>query len=1162
MWEKWLRVPLAFRILVIVLSLAVLIAAVALFDVRAAWFVLICLVAFLFLFGSYILFRKWQTARASKKFSASLDQSNIFLPGSVSDPSQRARLADLRQVFEKGLKEFAAAGKDLYSLPWYLACGEPGSGKTETIRHSNVGFPPGLQDEMQGVGGTINMHWWFTNHAVILDTAGKMLFQEAQPGNTSEWVEFLGLLKKHRPNCPINGMLLVIPADSLLTDNPDEIQRKAGRIVRQLDQIQKVLDVRFPVFVLITKCDLIYGFREFFANVGDARLQQQMLGWSNPEPLDVPFRPDLVTTFIEKLASRLRRRRLLLMRDPVPATAGTQRLDEVDAFFDFPSGLNAISSRLKQYLDVVFVSGEWAEKPLFLRGVYFTSSLTEGSALDVELARALGIPVDLLAEKKSWERNRSFFLRDLFLQKIFREKGLVTGATDTRAILRRRRTIVGSVVAAGVALLMLVSWIGSAGLKSSVVSELDYWQTGADGWKEGRWHPILVPAKTPVQWSYVGRESIKVGRRNMSVIDFHDEIEKLSARDLSVPWIFRPMSSLVVGTNELRRQAQRILFEGSVVEPLIESVRATLLDPSIGLNDLNGQRMALLLKIEGMVNQRGRNGKVIGSEQKLEPDFFFYTTLQPWLGLESVPHGLLRVFDATLLGAGNEPWPEPWMSAGRTLDENRPLAQGWITFANAVRSVRADQQVGIDQIRNTRVAVELHLAREKEFVRAIHSLDRERWQSDLDATYEAMLASHSTVEEMLNRTAALDGMPSSLFTLKSAYQAMFEHARERSRAATRAVAAACTPPSSPLDAKKIEQSPELPLFVEIQRRLAEVDQAIDEVYQASLVPTEMTSIPKLDMEATVPAAGTSDRVYAYRFNVYRDILAQMFVRTEATSTLLGRLREAFTEQQSGLSAINIRASKYEGELRPEFMRASRSLLDRASVDGPVNLVEKYSRELEQLLVAKAGFPVIRGAGGMKENQMRDLYADLQRAANDAKLEAVPTPARTAYAKVAVRINQIVDFVHAISRPSGTGANVKVCVASLADQRWMIERLAPGMRFADVFAGNRFRTIRMGEKAARTQAAASTEIFAIPASNALPTFEFFTGAETKPKADAHAVINGTWAVLRLISQEKHCIATDGGKTWLCPIEVVSGETRSYFVLSFEFEQPIPAIDQWP
>jgi DNA polymerase III delta prime subunit len=1162
MWEKWLRLPLGIRILIIVLAVITLLAVVALIDIRAVWFLLAGMLVIALLLGGFILFKKWQVKRASKKFGTVLDRANVFSPGSVADPSQRARLVDLRLVFEKGLKEFSDAGKDLYSLPWYLVCGEPGSGKTETIRHSNVGFPPGLQDEMQGVGGTINMHWWFTNHAVMLDTAGKMLFQEAQPGSTSEWIEFLGLLKTHRPNCPVNGLLLVIPADSLLKDNSDEIQRKAGRIVRQLEQIQKVLDVRFPVFVLITKCDLIYGFREFFSNVGDARLQQQMLGWSNPEPLDVPCRPDLVTAHIEEVASRLRRRRLLLMRDPVAAVAGSRRIDEVDSFFDFPASVEAISPRLKQYLDVIFVSGEWTQKPLFLRGIYYTSALIEGNALDVELASALGIPVDHLPEQKSWDRNRSFFLRDLFMQKIFREKGLVTGASDTRAVVRRRRTILGAVAAVGVALLILVSWIGSSALKRSVVSELNYWAAGAEGWSEGRWHPVVVPASTPGQWTYAGREQVKVGRQSLSIVDYHEELEKLASRDIGVPWIFKPMESLVAGTNDLRRKAQRILFEASVVEPLIGSVRATLMDQSVGWDDINAERMALLLKVEGMINQRSSSGRLIGVERRLEPDYFFHATLQPWLGLESVPHGLVSVFDATLQKAGRAPWPSSWLSAGRTLDENRPLAQGWTSFTNAVRNVRADQQMGVDQIRNTRVAVELHLSREKEFSRAVFNPDRERWQLDLDTAFEALSASRSTVEEMLNRTAALDGMPSSLFTLKSAYQAMFEHARERGRMAARSIAAACAPLAPAAGEKKVEQPPDLPIFIEIQRRLADVDRAIDEAYQQSLTPGEMNSIPKLDMEATVPAAGTSDRVYSYRFGVYRDLLAQMYARTESTATLLGRLGDAFTEQQTALSAINARTAKYEGELRPEFVRASRSLLERASVNGPINLVEKYSRELEQLLVTKAGFPVIRGAGGMKEAQMRELYADLQKVANDAKLDSVPATAKPAYAIAAARMNQVVDFVRTVGRPTGQSAPVKICIASLADQRRLLERLAPSLSFAEAFAGNRFRTLRLGEKAVRTQAAVATEIVTIAGSSTLPELEFFFGAETKPKADARAAISGTWGTFRLISQEKHCMATDGGKTWLCPVEVIAGETRSYFVLSFQFDQPIPSVDQWP
>lgn len=1159
MWQKWLRLSLLVRILIIAVAVLLLLGVVVLIDPRAIWFVLGALIFVALLVSGFVLYRRWKTRQASAAFSSGLGHANS-LTGSVSDPSQRARLADLREVFEKGLKSFSDAGKDLYSLPWYLVCGEPGSGKTETIRHSNVGFPPGLQDEMQGVGGTINMHWWFTNHAVLLDTAGKMLFHEAQPGGTSEWTEFLKLLKTHRKNCPINGLLLVIPAESLLKDNSDEIQRKAGRIVRQLEQIQKVLDVRFPVFVLITKCDLIYGFREFFSSINDPQMQQQMLGWSNPEPLDVPFRPDLVTSFIDSVTARFRKRRMLLMRDPVPATTGTRRLDEVDSFFDFPASVGAISSRLKQYLDVVFVSGEWTQKPLFLRGIYFTSALIEGQALDVELASALGIPVDHLPEQKSWDRNRSFFLRDVFTQKIFCEKGLVTNASDTRAIMRRRYTILGSVAAVGMALLMLVSWIGTSALKNSVGSELDLWEAAAKGWSGDRWRPIIEHSKTAGEWRYTGQEEVKVGRRLISVVTFHDELEKMASRDLSVPWIFKPMESMVVGLDDMRRQAQRIVYERSVVEPLIASMRETMLDENAAWDDIAAGRMALLFKLEGMINQRNSSGKLIGVEQRIDPGHFFHIALQPWLGLKPVPHELSRVFDASLQQPGRSAWPMPWLSAGRSFEENRPIAQGWTTFLNAVRSMRADQQAGVDLIRNTRVAVELHLSREREFIRAVHApTDNERWQQEVDGAFEAMAASRSTVEEMLNRTAALDGMPASLFTLKSAYQAMFEHARERSRGAARAIAAACAEPDT--SDKKSSRTPELPLFIEARRRLSDVARAIEEAYQQSLTPGEMSSIPKLDMEATVPAAGTSDRVYSYRFGVYRDVLAQMYVRTESYSHLLGRFGAALAEQQAVLSAINARTMKYEGELRSEFTRSAGLLVKRASSSGPVNLVEKYSRELEQLLVNKAGFPVIRGAGGMKEVQMRELYADLESVIADGKLDGVPESAKSAYLRLAARIKQVTDFVRTVAKPEGQGVTVKIGVASLSDQRRMLEKIVPNQSFAEAFAGNRFRTLRLGDKAVRTQVGMAMDVTAVIGSDSLPELEFFIGAETKPKADVRTTINGSWGALRLIAQEKNCVATDGGKTWLCPVEVNSGDSRTYFVLSLQFEQPIPPVTQW-
>jgi hypothetical protein len=79
---------------------------------------------------------------------------------------------------------------------------------------------------------------------------------------------------------------------------------------------------------------------------------------------------------------------------------------------------------------------------------------------------------------------------------------------------------------------------------------------------------------------------------------------------------------------------------------------------------------------------------------------------------------------------------------------------------------------------------------------------------------------------------------------------------------------------------------------------------------------------------------------------------------------------------------------------------------------------------------------------------------------------------------------------------------------------------------------------------------------------LPELEFFVGAETKPRADARAAVSGTWGPLRVLTQSKGCVSTEGGKIWLCPVEVVAGETRTYFVLTLRFEQPVPPLEQWP
>src|SRR5436190_1252344 len=277
------------------------------------WISLTILLLAVLFFGGYYLWRRRAARRQREQFTSAIEAQTAAAPKAISDPNKRAALDKVRQKFQTGLQEFKSRGKDIYKLPWYVIIGESGSGKTEAIRHSGIDFPPGLQDELQGSGGTINMDWWFTNRGIILDTAGSMIFDEARAAETPEWREFLRLLKKARPHCPVNGLFLVLSVESLIRDSADKISQKASVLAQQLDLIQRTLDVRFPVYLLVTKCDLLTGFREFFDNIDDPLLQHQIFGWSNPDPLDAAFRPDLVEQHLASVADRVSRRRLALL---------------------------------------------------------------------------------------------------------------------------------------------------------------------------------------------------------------------------------------------------------------------------------------------------------------------------------------------------------------------------------------------------------------------------------------------------------------------------------------------------------------------------------------------------------------------------------------------------------------------------------------------------------------------------------------------------------------------------------------------------------------------------------------------------------------------------------------------------------------------------------
>lgn len=671
--------PVPVKVGAIGVGVLSVLTAAALISLEYVYILIVGMVVVAALLLVYRAVLIWMRKRKAAPLMSGLISNTSATPKGISDPGKLAQLDDLRKKFDEGIQVFRSAGKNIYDLPWYALVGEPGSGKTEAIRHCNVGFPPGLQDQLQGAGGTLNMNWWFTNHAVILDTAGRLMFEEVRPGTSSEWEEFLKLLRKFRPNCPINGMLLVIPADSLIKDTADDLERKGGQIAQQLDHIQRILGVRFPVFLVITKCDLVNGFREFFDTLTDPQLQHQVLGWSNPGNLDQPFNPAEVTQHLNQLREKLLRRRLGLLADPVNTDdPGARRTDQVDALYAFPDSLLKIAPRLRRYLEMIFVSGTWSHKPLFLRGIYFTSAMREGSALDADLAEVLGVPVESLPEGRVWERERAYFLRDLFMKKVFLEKGLVTRANNTRQLQTRRKLAIIGAGFASALFLLLFTWFGASQLETSVGDQRAYWREVEEEFVKKSKRIVGQPFDDG-KYEYWGPTPFELGSQSLTLGQFPDSAMRMAQKRIAIPGIFKPVLwfTRVVdqGYDEKRYEAIRNVFEASYLTPLMDATKRKLQ----GLNaatwsatatDALAQLICMEAQRDGVVPAMG---KATGNESAFNLDALFRFVLDPTTtsaehyqrfaenDRESLVHAFTWLYSS---GGAGRSWPPASLSVG------------------------------------------------------------------------------------------------------------------------------------------------------------------------------------------------------------------------------------------------------------------------------------------------------------------------------------------------------------------------------------------------------------------------------------------------------------------------------------------------------------------
>ena len=417
-----------------------------------------------------VIFLVWGIVKFLKKRKAAKADEELAgdLVGSADDGGAADMSADevslLKERFEEAIATLReTSGKkgnvSLYELPWFVIIGPPGSGKTTALVNSGLEFPLEQRfgkEALRGVGGTRNCDWWFTNEAVLLDTAGRYVTQDSHHSvDSAAWEGFLDLLKKYRKRRPINGVMVAMSLSDLLTQSEAERNNQVMAIRQRIQELYKHFGIRFPVYMLFTKCDLVAGFIEFFDDL-DQTGRQQVWGTTFKLQEKQKGADDDIKAFrgqLDLLLERLTDRMTWRM---------SQERDQHrrSKIYNFPQQVIALAGTLDSFLRDVFSSSRYDDK-ILVRGIYFTSGTQEGTPIDrmmSVMARTFGVAEQALPSFGG--KGRSYFITDLFRKILFQESGL---AGVNPRIEKRRRFLQAAAYSGSIALAVVATfaWITS-----------------------------------------------------------------------------------------------------------------------------------------------------------------------------------------------------------------------------------------------------------------------------------------------------------------------------------------------------------------------------------------------------------------------------------------------------------------------------------------------------------------------------------------------------------------------------------------------------------------------------------------------------------------------------------------------------------------------------
>ncbi|WP_306795614.1 type VI secretion system protein [Burkholderia sp. GbtcB21] len=336
--------------------------------------------------------RALRAARARRQL-ARLDASEP-LPGDRDAPLRRvvARWRASLDALKRAAPSPGLRGRPRDALPWYLVIGRAGTGKTTALARARIASPLRHARHDANIAPTEDCDWWCFDDAVVLDLAGCFAEPDATEDGRRAWNALVGQLRRARARRGVNGVVVAIDAPRLVEANRDALTIDGCAVRERLEQLIRLFERRFPVYVLVTQCDRLYGFDEWAAQLAPEQCERAF-GYLGDHDADA-----FVAYALDSVDARLVALRVALAARGEPPSLRALMLQHE---------LARLRPALDTFVRAAFGPNVYQETP-YLRGLLFASGRQRGGA------PSLTLPDWLDAAPGRAPSDAGLFLHDVF----------------------------------------------------------------------------------------------------------------------------------------------------------------------------------------------------------------------------------------------------------------------------------------------------------------------------------------------------------------------------------------------------------------------------------------------------------------------------------------------------------------------------------------------------------------------------------------------------------------------------------------------------------------------------------------------------------------------------------------------------------------------------